>query len=194
MSSPAEGQQPPQSSDGSVPLDGDSLWLDRGAGTGGENERGAPGGSDLRDLWENPSTHPDDRLQSLADAEKRFDELTQEKLQVRDQRTQWDNYTAESTIQCVCVCACADWGSFEPDTGIRRSSEHADQIGWGRLGFHTETPSVLVGWFVEPGNHLRPTCNRNNQSTFSSQMFEPVRSKINVKTIGETKRQSNRFH
>ncbi|XP_041667628.1 M-phase phosphoprotein 9 isoform X2 [Cheilinus undulatus] len=67
-------QQPPESSGSMNPPEGNSQL--------GWEEQAACGGSDLQDPCEDSAPLLLDRLHSLAEAEKLFDELTQEKLQI----------------------------------------------------------------------------------------------------------------
>ncbi|CAJ1070085.1 M-phase phosphoprotein 9 isoform X2 [Xyrichtys novacula] len=69
-----ESHQSPESSGGTNPSEGNSQL--------GWEEQAACGGSDLLDPCEDSAPLLLDRLHSLAEAEKLFDELTQEKLQI----------------------------------------------------------------------------------------------------------------
>lgn len=75
MSSCLLDLQQPESSSSMKPPDGISQQ--------GWEEQGACAGTDVQDSSEDSSPLLLDRLHSLAEAEKLFDELTQEKLQVR---------------------------------------------------------------------------------------------------------------
>ncbi|XP_053196585.1 M-phase phosphoprotein 9 isoform X2 [Scomber japonicus] len=74
-------QQQPESSNSLNPPDGNSQlgWEERAVCGGGG---GGVAGSDLQDSYEDAAPLFLDRLHSLAEAEKLFDELTQEKLQI----------------------------------------------------------------------------------------------------------------
>ncbi|XP_044029174.1 M-phase phosphoprotein 9 isoform X1 [Siniperca chuatsi] len=74
FSSAEDDLQQPESSGSMNPPEGNSQL--------GWEEQGACSGSDLQDSCEDPAPLLLDRLHSLAEAEKLFDELTQEKLQI----------------------------------------------------------------------------------------------------------------
>lgn len=97
MSSSLLDLQQPESSSSVKPPNGISQQ--------GWEEQGACTGTDVQDSCEDSSPLLMDRLHSLAEAEKLFDELTQEKLQVRHAHSEGHSHIAHHiTHSMVFTC------------------------------------------------------------------------------------------